>query len=395
MSAPVDPGRAAARPGPGTWPLDDTVAPRGRLALTVGPVLYHWPRTALLQFYAELADSPADTLVLGEVVCARRRELKLADWLALARELAQAGKDVVLAAQAMVETEADVRQIEHLAEQGQPFSSAEQGQPFGLADQSQPFTSAEQGQPFSSAEQGQPDALGKQAAGSPQAAPRARLGDAAGFAVEAADASALHLLAGRVPLVLGPHLNIYSRPALVEHADLGATRWVAPVELSLDAIAAVNPPTDRVRTPDGQPIETEAWVFGRVPLSFSARCFTARHHGLAKDQCEYRCLADGDGLPMQTSDGRPFLVLNGTQTQSAAVQCLLADGAALRAAGIARLRLSPCAHGFGQVLRDFDAVMNHGAPPYPALAHWPALGVPLPLANGYARRQPGISWEDR
>lgn len=369
MSAPFDPGSASAQPGHGTSPLEDA-APGARLALTVGPVLYHWSRTALLQFYAELADSPADTLVLGEVVCARRRELKLADWLALARELAQAGKEVVLAAQAMVETEADVRQIEHLAEQGQPFSLTEQGPMLGVAEQGQ-------------------------AAVSPEAAPSVRLGDPAGFAVEAADASALQLLAGRVPLVLGPHLNIYSRPALIEHADLGATRWVAPVELSLDAIAAINPPTDRVRTPDGQPIETEAWVFGRVPLSFSARCFTARHHGLAKDQCEYRCLADGDGLPMQTSDGRPFLVLNGTQTQSAAVQCLLADGAALRAAGIARLRLSPCAQGFGQVLRDFEAVMNHGAPPYPALAHWPALGVPLPLANGYARRQPGISWEDR
>ena len=62
-----------------------------RLALSVGPLLYHWSRETLLQFYADLAESPADTIVLGETVCARRRELRLEDWLALARELRAAG----------------------------------------------------------------------------------------------------------------------------------------------------------------------------------------------------------------------------------------------------------------------------------------------------------------
>ena len=113
-----------------------------RLALTVGPVLYHWSRENLMRFYAEVADSPADTVVLGESVCARRRELRLADWLALGRELAASGKEVVLVSQTLIESEADQRLIERQAEQP--------------------------------------------------------------FAVEAGDASALQLLAGRVPLVLRP-----------------------------------------------------------------------------------------------------------------------------------------------------------------------------------------------
>lgn len=303
------------------------------LTLTVGPVLYLWSRAELLRFYADLADSPAHTVVLGEVVCARRRELRLPDWLDLARELRQAGKDVVLATQALVETEADLRLIEHQAEQGE-------------------------------------------------------------WAVEAADASALQLLAGRVPLVLGPHLNIYSHAALVEHADLGAVRWVAPVELPLDAVARINPPAQPVRTPAGEAMRTEVWAFGRVPLSFSARCFTARHHGVAKDSCGFRCLADPDGLPMNSTDGSPFLVLNGTQTQSAAVQCLLGDADALRAAGASSLRLSPCSRGFLQVLQDFDAVINADASAAAAMAAWPALGVPGPYGNGYARRQPGMTWSE-
>ena len=285
--------------------MDTTMTlPPSRLALTVGPVLYHWSRDKLLQFYADVADSVADTVVLGEAVCARRRELRLDDWLELGRALRSAGKEVVLAAQALIETEADLRLLERQAEQQE-------------------------------------------------------------FTVEAGDASALQLLAGRVPLVLGPHLNIYSREALAEHADLGTSRWVAPVELSLDALALINPPDDPVRTAEGEAIATEAWVFGRLPLAFSARCFTARHHRVAKDDCGFRCEADPDGLLLSSTEGQPFLVLNGTQTQSASVQNLLADGAALRAAGVSRLRLSPCSQGFLQVLADFDAVMNGGAAPAP------------------------------
>ena len=310
-----------------------TMSESPRLALSVGPLLYHWSRETVLQFYADLAESPADTIVLGETVCARRRELRLEDWLALGRELRAAGKEVVLAAQALIETEADLRLLERQAEQQE-------------------------------------------------------------FAVEAADASALQLLAGRVPLVLGPHINIYSREALAEHADLGASRWVAPVELSLDALALINPPANPVRTPAGEAIATEAWVFGRLPLAFSARCFTARHHRVAKDDCGFRCIADPDGLLLSSSEGQPFLVLNGTQTQSATVQNLLGDGAALRAAGVSRLRLSPCAQGFGQVLADFDAVMNHGAAPGERAAAWAGLGVPGPFSNGYARRAPGMAWSE-
>ena len=311
----------------------DESAATPRLALTVGPVLYHWPRDTLTTFYAEVADSPADTVVLGETVCARRREYKLPDWLALGRELAAAGKEVVLATQALIETEADLRLLERQAEPHE-------------------------------------------------------------FAVEAGDASALQLLAHRVPLVLGPHLNIYSRDALREYADLGASRWVAPVELPLDAVALVNPPADPVRTLDGVPFVTEAWAFGRMPLAFSARCFTARHHRVTKDDCGFRCLADPDGLLLASTEGQPFLVLNGTQTQSATVENLLGDAVALRAAGVSRLRLSPCASGFMQVLTDFDAVMNAGAAAADRARGWVERGVPGPFSNGYARRQPGMAWSE-
>lgn len=309
------------------------MTPPRAFTLTAGPVLYHWGRQQLLSFYADLADTAVDTVVLGEVVCARRRELRLDDWLSLARELTQAGKQVVLASQALVETEADLRLIERMGEQSL-------------------------------------------------------------HAVEAGDTSALQLLAGRVPLLLGPHINIYSRAALQEHADLGLMRWVAPVEVSLSAVALINPPTDPVHQPDGRPIESEYWAFGRLPLAFSARCFTARHHGLPKDGCSYRCLADPDGILVRSTEQVPFLVLNGTQTQSAAIQCLLQEASAFGRAGVRHLRLSPCSQGFAQVVQDFDRVFNQGATPQGRTESWMPLGVPSPLANGYAHGRPGMQWAD-
>lgn len=308
-----------------------TNANSARLALTIGPLLYHWPRQAIMDFYADVAESAADSVVLGEAVCARRRELKLDDWLALGQDLRSAGKEVVLVSQTLIESESDLRLLRRQAEQYD-------------------------------------------------------------FMVEAGDAAALRLLAGAVPFVLGPHINIYNRPALQEHAALGAQRWVAPLELSLDAVAHVNPPGDPVHALDGTPIATEVFAFGRMPLAFSARCFTARHHHLNKDECEFRCLGDADGLLLSSSEGQPFLVLNGTQTQSASTQCLIGEGDALRAAGTSRLRLSPMSQRFTGVIDHFDRVMNCGASADEALREIGDLGLSGGLSNGFAQRRPGMAW---
>jgi collagenase-like PrtC family protease len=301
-----------------------------RLGLTVGPVLYYWSRSELARFYAEVADSPADTVVLGEVVCSRRHEMKLDDWLAIARELAAAGKEVVLATQALVESQSDLRALRRIAAQGE-------------------------------------------------------------FAVEAGDVSALNVLAqADARFVLGPHINVYSRPALAEHAALGAMRWVAPLELPLDVVRHVNPPQQRVASPDGRPLETEVFAFGRMPLAFSARCFTARHHRRSKDQCDFRCRDDADGLLLTTGDDVPFLVLNGIQTQSAAQHCLIGERDALRAAGATRVRLSPHSARFADVLACFERVLNAGASVDDARAELATLALPGGLANGYAHGKAGF-----
>ncbi len=299
------------------------------IAFTVAPLQYWWPRQQLLQAYAELADSPAQTVVLGEVTCSRRNEFSLSDWLDLGRDLQACGKTVRLATLPLLMSEAELRTMRRIAEQCE-------------------------------------------------------------FEVEAGDAAALQAwsrqpAAERPPLVLGPHLNIYSAGALQEHLrEPGITGWAPPLELSLDAIARINPPGG------SSPLPTEVFGFGRMPLAFSARCFTARHHRLSKDQCEFRCREDGDGLLLSTVEGQPFLALNGIAIQSAALHCLIGEGAALRAAGVARLRLSPCSRGFAEVLQQFDAVLNQGACAATAQERLAALPLPGALVCGFARRRPGM-----
>ncbi|GMV01304.1 MAG: U32 family peptidase [Burkholderiaceae bacterium] len=307
-----------------------------RIRLTVGPVLYYWPRKTLIDFYGQVADSPADTVVLGEVVCSRRHEMKLDDWLALARDLVACGKEVVLASQALLESESDLREMRRLVGQDE-------------------------------------------------------------FLVEAGDASALRALAGRA-FVLGPHVNVYSRPALQEHAALGAVRWVAPVELSLEAIGLINPAAAPVTGGPVRdtPIATELFAFGRLPLAFSARCFTARHYHLNKDECDFRCIEHPDGLLLSTGEGAPFLTLNGIQTQSAAQQCLIGDAAAMRAAGVSRVRLSPVAQRFADVLASFERVFNGNGNADEERAVLSAMSLPGGLVDGFAYRRPGLerSWTE-
>lgn len=312
--------------------LPQDAATGGEFTLAVGPVTYYWTRASLTEFYAEVADSAAQTVYLGETVCARRREMKAEDWFDLARDLRAAGKDVVLSAQVLVESESDLRVLRRLAENGE-------------------------------------------------------------FQVEANDAAAVRLLAGRGPFVLGPHINIYSRDALREYAQLGPSRWVAPLELSIEAVAAINPSNDPLPGgTGGAPIETEIFAFGRMPLAFSARCFTARHYHLQKDDCAFRCIEHPDGLLLSSREGEPFLSMNGIQTQSAGTHCLIGEREALARAGIRRLRLSPQARNFAAIVRCFDEVFNRSEPAAGAAAMLAELCLPGGLVNGYAAGRPGKDW---
>ena len=291
------------------------------MKLALGPLQYFWPRDRVLAFYAAAAGWPVDIVYLGETVCSKRRELRPADWLALGEELAAAGKTVVISSLALIEADSERLSLKSQVADGR-------------------------------------------------------------FPMEANDATALALLAGR-PFVAGPHLNTYNPHTLAELAALGAVRWVAPVELARDTLAELHS-----RRPEG--LETEVLVFGRLPLTFSARCFTARAHNRPKDACELACRDDPAGLPLATRDGQNFLTVNGIQLQSADPVNLVTEVPTLRGAGIDVLRIYPEAEGTETVVRAFRSCVDDVSTTEEAMARIAPLYAGF--CDGYWHGGAGMDW---
>lgn len=150
--------------------------------------------------------------------------------------------------------------------------------------------------------------------------------------VEANDVTCLRSLAGR-PHAIGPFINVYNEATAAFHAGQGATRICLPPELPLLSIAAIAAALPQALI--------EVFAFGRTPLAISARCYHARLHKLHKDNCQFVCEKDPDGLVVKTLDDQEFLTMNGVQTLSHSVTNLLGDIGALKLGGVGSLRLSP------------------------------------------------------
>jgi len=86
------------------------------MQLTLGPVLFCWERQQLLDFYAEMASQPLDVIYLGETVCSKRRELKVDDWIALARQVASTGKQTVLSTLALISAPSELKEVKRLGD---------------------------------------------------------------------------------------------------------------------------------------------------------------------------------------------------------------------------------------------------------------------------------------
>jgi len=202
------------------------------------------------------------------------------------------------------------------------------------------------------------------------------------FAVEANDMSAVQMLAGETDFIGGASLNIYNPRALGKLVDMGLMRWVMPVEVSKRVLSAFL---------EGMPagIETEVFAWGRLPLAYSARCYTARAHKIPKDACAYCCIDYPDGLMLSTRENESFLVLNGIQTQSARVHNLVHELSG-PVPGIDIFRISPQSEHTEQVISVFDQVRSGTLDANEASDELESLAA-TGLCNGYWHSEAGMA----
>ncbi|PJE79489.1 hypothetical protein CI610_01525 [invertebrate metagenome] len=252
------------------------------MKITLGPLLFFWPRQTVLDFYNAVADCPAFSRVyLGEVVCSKRREIKEKDWLDIAQKLQDSGKQVSLSSLTLLESTSELKQIRHLCQ----------------------------------------DSL---------------------FEIEANDMAAVYQLSSQQQsFSTGPSVNIYNGHTLAYLQSIGLKRWVLPVELSAQHLEKILTEADDQGASE---IETEVFSYGYVPLAYSARCFTARNMGVNKDQCQFSCIHNPSGIPLKTQEAESLLTINGIQTMSGVPIDLRNQWKIMDQKGVQAMRLS--AHSF-------------------------------------------------
>jgi Collagenase and related proteases len=211
----------------------------------------------------------------------------------------------------------------------------------------------------------------------------ASLAKEADFLVEVNDVSALVHLAGR-PHAIGPYVNVYNEGTLAWLSRNGARQVCLPPELPVSSISAL-----ATACPD---VALEVWAFGRLPLAISARCYHARLHKLTKDNCQFVCGKDPDGLPVDTLDGQRFLAVNGVQTLSTTYANLIESLPDLAALGIASCRLSPQTCDMVAVAAAFRAVADGRLDPEEGRHALGAICGDVAFSNGFFFGEAGVRY---
>jgi len=263
------------------------------MKVSIGPILFFWPKQKVYDFYTQMLNTSVDAIYLGETICSKRRELSTAQWLELAQHLAESGKEVVISSLALLMAESELSSLRTICEKS-PVK------------------------------------------------------------VEANDMSAVQILSEmNLPFVCGPSINIYNARTLGVLHKKGAIRWVMPVELSGHCLETILQQAQEMAYADK--IETEVFSYGHLPLAYSARCFTARHLDLPKDQCKFSCIDYPEGILVRSQEQQNLFNLNGIQTQSSDIYNLFAQKTEMQAMGVDMMRISPVEKGTEKIVEHFKS----------------------------------------
>lgn len=205
------------------------------------------------------------------------------------------------------------------------------------------------------------------------------------FAVEANDTAALFHLRGK-PHFAGQYLNTYNEQTMQHFANHGAVHFTLPVELPAETIKILTAKAIELG------VGCEVMVYGRIPLALSARCYHARAHHRIKDNCQFVCENDPDGMVLKTVDGKPFLAVNGVQTMSYSYLNLIQEIPRMMEWGVSHFRISPHSENMLVITRIFQQVVNREINPTQAVNRIEESCGPMPFSNGFFHHKPGYRW---
>jgi collagenase-like PrtC family protease len=207
-----------------------------------------------------------------------------------------------------------------------------------------------------------------------------------GVEVEVNDLTALAHLPPGTPFSVGPLVNVYNEGTLAWLASRGANRICLPPELPLASVAAL------AKAGADLDVVIEVWGHGRLPLAISGRCYHARLHARTKDNCQFACEDDPDGLDVRTLEGQPFLTINGVQTLSDSYACAAYQIGALKDAGVGALRLSPQSKGFPEICSLYRQLLNGDASPDHVANAITRIDENIRLSDGFLTGIRGVDW---
>lgn len=205
------------------------------------------------------------------------------------------------------------------------------------------------------------------------------------YEVEANDTSALYHLRGR-PHRVGQYLNTYNEKTLLHLVKNGATHVCLPAELSSDSLSSLG------QSASHSGVTLEVQVYGRVGLALSARCYHARAHDRVKDNCQFVCEEDPDGMTLKTLNQVNFLCVNGVQTLSYPYLNLIGETHKILSMGIDYLRLSPQSGDMTHVINCFYAVISKQCTPTEGMKMLLEMNPTTPYANGFFYHEEGYKW---
>lgn len=211
----------------------------------------------------------------------------------------------------------------------------------------------------------------------------------AGVEVEINDLTALAHLPEGARFAVGPLVNVYNEGTLAWLATRGAKRVCLPPELPLASVETL------VRAGQEMELAVEVWGHGRVPLAISGRCYHARLHGRIKDNCLFACEDDPDGLKVDTTDGKPFLSMNGVQTLSDSCASMAYQIETLRDIGVSALRLSPQSVGFVETCGLYRRRLNGEIDADTLSDELVKVSGGMRLSDGFLTGERGADWSGK